>query len=294
MTDVISFLESAFPDRPALRRLLEGESLPGAPALQAVSFFWAGGAFSAETAFGPPLRKPAPPQEAPGLFRAVTGEAEYPYLLYLPPGYDPEKRYPAILFLHGIGERGKAPETLAQYGPFLYALEGHRLPFIVFAPVVEKESHWVEDADGQETDRQTARLEAFIREMKRAYAVDEKRLSLTGLSMGGRGAYKLACYLPEAFCAVAVCCGRAAPREEPEAFSYPLEKMRGLPCWLFHGLMDRLVSPDHALCAARRLRQEDPKGELRLTLYPQVAHGCYEFAYRDARLYAWLEKQRRD
>ncbi len=225
-------------------------------------------------------------------FQKIAEGAEYPYLLYLPPAYDPRRDCPAILFLHGIGERGKDPLALADYGPFQYILQGHTLPFMVIAPVLEAQYHWVEDEQGNETDRQMRRLERFIGQMRRRYAIDPQRIMLTGLSMGGRGAYKLACALPDVFAAAAICCGRAAPREAPDRFYYQLEEIR-FSCWIFHGLQDAVVNPEHALACARRLRSLDSERPLRLTLYPHIGHDCYVPAYLEPRLYGWFEEKRK-
>ena len=293
MQDIVSCAEKGIPDKRAIQTLLETENEGRSAPLHSVAWHWHGGSVSAVLEYGRPPEPPAPSRGAGDVFQAVRHNAEFPYLLYLPPGYDPSRRYPAILFLHGIGERGKAPEALMNYGPFRYILSGHALPFIVMAPVLEAENHWVEDARKNETDEQMIRLKTFVRQMLSRYPADEDRLCLAGLSMGGRGAYKLACALPDTFAAAVICCGRAAPRETPEAFHYPLERLAHLPCWFFHGLRDSVVDPAHTLAAVRKLRALNPSGRLSLTLYPGVGHSCYDFAFCDARLYAWLEEQKR-
>ena len=238
---------------------------------------------------GAPLARPEPLPDRDGLFAAVTDGAEYPYLLFLPRTYDPTRPCRTMLFLHGIGERGRNPRVLANFGPFQYILDGHAdFPWIVIAPQLEENDHWTEGADGAEEDDQMIRLLRFLEQMRAAYAVDPGRLCLTGLSMGGKGGFKLCCFAPGLFSAAALCCGRASPRNEPEAFLYPMDRMAGLPLWLFHGTEDATVAPAHSISALNRLNRLDPAADRRLTLYPGVAHGSFHIAYRDGRLYGWL------
>jgi len=223
-----------------------------------------------------------------GRFQSVVGEAEYNYLLFLPEGYDPAQSYPTLLFLHGIGERGEDPARIIPYGPFQYILSGARLEMIVIAPQLEAGSHWVEDSKARETDDQMKRLALFIGQMRRRYAVDSSRIYLTGLSMGGRGAYKLACYLPDTFAAVAACCGRAGSREHANQLFYNLRPMAGLPVWLIHGLDDATVDANHTLSAMRELLRLNETGDFRMSLYPGVGHESYDLIYRDGDLYRWF------
>jgi len=258
----------------------------------AITYQWKEGRFTADVHFG--ANMPVTPlRDIHGRFKAISGEAEYGYLLYLPENFDPAREYPTILFLHGIGERGSNPADLIPYGPFQYILGGNELDMIIIAPQVEKENHWVEDPNEGEVDTQMKRLSLFLDQMKQKYPIDESRIYLTGLSMGGRGTYKLACYLPDTFAAVAACCGRAGVREEPYHFFYDLSKMADQPVWLIHGLADTTVDANHSLAAMDRLLSLNEEGNFRLTLYPGVGHASYDIIYRDPALYTWLSQWRR-
>jgi predicted peptidase len=74
-----------------------------------------------------------------------------------------------------------------------------------------------------------------------------------------------------------------------------------LPVWAFQGLKDDVVDPrePQMIVAALRERQKtaglaagDPRAA-RLTLYPDLGHGCWEAAYGDSALPAWMLEQRR-
>lgn len=276
------------PDKAAFRdfaaRAEQDLKLP----VRRMDYQWQNGRVSAEVRLARGGGIPAPLPDTEGRFQSVAGEAEYSYLLFLPEGYDPAQSYPALLFLHGIGERGDDPARIIPYGPFQYILGGARLGMIVIAPQLEAGFHWVEDSNARETDAQMKRLALFLEQMRRRYAMDASRIYLTGLSMGGRGAYKLACYLPDTFAAVAACCGRAGSREHSKALFYDLRPMARLPVWLIHGLDDATVDANHTLSAMRELLRLNENGSFRMTLYPGVGHESYDLIYRDGELYSWF------
>jgi predicted peptidase len=124
------------------------------------------------------------------------------YLLYLPTEYgqNPSARWPLILFLHGAGERGSDLSKLTAYGPPKLVAEGQDLPFIIVSPQVPARATWDIDA-----------LDALLGEVLQKYAVDEDRVYLTGVSMGGAGTWRLASAHPERFAAIAPVCGWGDP-----------------------------------------------------------------------------------
>ena len=64
-------------------------------------------------------RMPKPIQTAEVLDKEIRKTIHLKYLLFLPKGYEPNssQRWPMILFLHGIGERGQDPSKVKAYGP---------------------------------------------------------------------------------------------------------------------------------------------------------------------------------
>ena len=79
-------------------------------------------------------------------------EFELNYLLYLPPEYgqNPEKEWPLIYFLHGIGKRGNTLddlELLKQVGPSMLVEEQSDFPFIVLSPQCPNYTRWSVEID---------------------------------------------------------------------------------------------------------------------------------------------------
>src|SRR6266853_537727 len=70
------------------------------------------------------------------------------YLLYLPKGYDADqsKRWPCILFLHGVGERGHDLGLVKSQGLPKLLQECQDFPFIVVSPQCSPHTWWSSDA----------------------------------------------------------------------------------------------------------------------------------------------------
>ena len=116
------------------------------------------------------------------------------YLLYLPAGYETNsgRRWPLIFFLHGAGERGSDVWMVAKHGPPKVDTRMTNFPFIVVSPQCPDGKIWSNDL-----------LLALLDDVEKQYAVDLHRVYLTGLSMGGYGAWSLGLSYPERFAAMA-------------------------------------------------------------------------------------------
>ncbi|MBN1942837.1 MAG: prolyl oligopeptidase family serine peptidase [Phycisphaerae bacterium] len=199
------------------------------------------------------------------------------YLLYLPETYGRDKQpLPLILFLHGSGERGKNPNIIAKFGPPKTALKQKGFPFIVLAPQCPANKWWT---DADVSDMVMALLDKVCKE----YLVDTDRIYLTGMSMGGFGAWDLAQKYPERWAALAVVCGGGNP--------YLQMRLKHLPTRVFHGAKDRNVPLFMAQQMVGTLRQVG--GQVDLKVYPDLAHNVWDVTYDDPKLYEWFLSHRR-
>ncbi|MDM4014811.1 prolyl oligopeptidase family serine peptidase [Roseiconus lacunae] len=190
------------------------------------------------------------------------------YLLSLPEGYsDSGDPMPLLLFLHGAGERGSKLEQVKKHGPPKLIEAGQKLPFIVVSPQCGSGKIW-----------QPHQLTALLDDVVKKYNVDENRIYVTGLSMGGFGTWALAAYTPERFAAVAPICGGS------EAFR--AKALKGLPIWVFHGAKDSVVplSRSETMVEALRKVGNEPK----FTVYPEALHDSWTETYNNPELYEWF------
>lgn len=215
------------------------------------------------------------------LERTISKTVQLRYLLYLPQDYqaDPGQHWPLILFLHGAGERGDDLNRVKQHG--LPHIAEHRsdLPYIIIAPQCPLDSEWSMETDG---------LHALLEEITTSYAVDQSRIYLTGLSMGGRGSWLLATLYPNLFAALVPVCGR---RPDLLRLTDNITRLKHLPVWVFHGAQDEIVPLAESEVMVEALKAAG--GDVRLTIYPDAGHDSWTQAYADPDLYTWLLQHRR-
>ena len=205
-----------------------------------------------------------------------TKEGPRKYTVYLPIGYDPAKAYPAVLFLHGSGERGNDGVTSGQIGlGAAIARNPEDFPAIGVFPQAQKT--WAADSDDAR-----AALAALDAVMK-AHKVDKDRVVLTGLSMGGAGTWGLAAADPGRWSAAVPICGggRAANAEA----------LKSLPTWIVCGDEDRLQTVQASRAMERAIKAAG--GTVRYTEYRGVGHNSWDRAYNDPGLLDWMLAQTR-
>ena len=212
-----------------------------------------------------------------GLTRTVTVH----YLLYVPRDYgvDPARQWPLILFLHGSGERGYNAAMVADTGLPELLLTNADFPAIVLSPQVPTDETW---------NTYLRETKAMLDDTQAKYTVDARRVYLTGLSMGGIGAWDLALTYPQQFAALVPIAG--AWDSESDTVPKGICNLKAMPIWVFHGAQDDIVLPKKSQLMVDALRA---CGSAALfTLYPDADHRTsWANAYADPKLYEWLFQQ---
>jgi predicted peptidase len=195
------------------------------------------------------------------------------YLIHEPPGFAEDQR-PALMFLHGSDERGSNLRLLTRTGIPALIERGRNLPFVTISPQCPAGSSW---------DPWLPGLLELVDHLITEAAIQPERLYLTGCSMGGFGAWRLAASAPERFAALAPMCGGGDP-----AWA---SRLRALPTWAFHGAQDRIVPIDESRRMVEALTRVG--APIRFTVYEDLAHDCWTRAYDDPELYSWMLGQKR-
>lgn len=219
-----------------------------------------------------PADDDGPAQQEKSFAREVTITVKLDYLLYLPDGYEGSKEsYPLLLFLHGAGESGDDLAKVKAHGPPKLVERGKDFPFLIVSPQSPGRG-WNPDA-----------LAALVDDVCANYRVDESRIYLTGLSMGGYGTWALAASRPDRFAAIAPICGGGNPKDA--------SKLKGLPIWVFHGARDRVVPLERSQEMVDAL--EEAGADVKFTVYPEAEHDSWTETYDNPALYEWLLSHRR-
>ena len=225
----------------------------------------------------------APAQQSKSFEKTITKTVRAEYLLFLPQGYDAKagKKWPLIFFLHGAGERGTDLQKVAVHGPPKIVKDKPEFPFIVVSPQCPDGEHWSADV-----------LMNLLDDVIAQYAVDARRVYLTGLSMGGFGSWSLGTQFPERFAAIAPICGGGEWVRVVLSDGKKLAALKSLGVWAFHGGKDpvvKLEESERMVAALKKIGCTDVK----LTMYPEAQHDSWTETYNNPELYEWFLKHER-
>lgn len=225
----------------------------------------------------------------------TTSKSVIAFYQYLPKDYaSNSNKYPVVIFLHGIGERGPnstnksklegAIPAVAKLGPPRAVRDGKHFPFILISPQLKTGiGNWP-----------TWYVREVIDYVKTYLRIDEKRIHITGLSLGGGGAWTIAQESPELFASLSpVCGGYNAPAKAPNI------ARENLPVWAFHGDADNVVTYKKTTNMVNAINgaSPTPNPRAKLTIYPGVKHDSWnrayapDHAYHSPNVYEWMMKQ---
>lgn len=224
-----------------------------------------------------------------------SGESggKMPYRLLKPLDYNPEKSYPLVIFLHGSGERGDDNDAQLKNGmqPFLDETNRDKYPAFVLAPQCPEGMTWAKTAEPDDivftfTEEPTEPMKLLleiIAQVQHDFQIDDRRLYITGLSMGGYGTYDLLTRRPDMFAAAIVVCGAGDVRK--------VDRFKDVPLRIFHGEEDDAVPSDLSKVMVNALTSVGAKPKY--TLYPEVGHNSWDLAYNEEKLFPWLFKKKK-
>ena len=191
------------------------------------------------------------------LYEPQAADAAMPYRLMRPAGFDPAKRYPVIVSLHGGGGRGADNRKQLRAWNKLLADPQRRAAYPAYVLAPQSTRLW--DA------KHLTSIKAVIAALP---AVDSNRIYLLGHSMGGHGTYILLQIDPGYFAAAAPSAGTG--RTADAEFIDPA-LIRNVPIWAFHGDNDKVCPYDRAQKLFAEMQRLG--GNMRLTTWTGDGHG---------------------
>ncbi len=195
------------------------------------------------------------------------------YLLHVPQKGSQKK--PLIIFLHGSGERGSDLEKVKVHGPIKY-LQNNKLDAYVLAPQCPENEYW-----------DTEVLYRLIQKVVKENNIDEKRIYLTGLSMGGWGAWNLVFAHPEMFAALVPIAGFVDRVPMLENC-----KIKDIPTRIFHGLLDDVVDVSYSVMIYKKLK--NCSKDIELTIFDDAKHDSWTRVYDNKAIYDWMLQQKKE
>jgi len=228
----------------------------------------------------------------------AIGAQKIPFRLFVPKGYDPAKKYPLMITLHGAGERGLDDSVhLTHYISRIWADSAAQAiaPTFVLAPQCPREPlQWVStpwangtyNSDQQALSVPMQGVLKILDSLETVYSLDLSRIYASGLSMGGYGAWYLLMKYPNRFAAAVPVCGAA---DTAKASS-----IAGIPVWAFHAADDNVVPVKGSREMINALRAAG--GSPKYTEYPasqRYGHDSWTPAAATPGLVQWVFAQSR-
>jgi predicted peptidase len=226
--------------------------------------------------------------------RTHKGEWTMPYRLFRPTA---SSKMPLVLYLHGSG--GLGDDNVKQmafgniFGTRVWALPRSQKIFPCYVVAPQTDRGWVLYDLSQQTvgpakvlpglgDGSRLALE-IVDALRREFSVDERRIYVTGQSMGGAGVWNVLTYRPQFFAAAVICCGSVSLEDGTGSVNTPL--------WAFHGDSDKTVPV--SVSRDRMAARQKAGGRPLYTEYPGVDHEVWRWAFTEPELVKWVFSQRR-
>ena len=217
---------------------------------------------------------------------------------YKPTNYNTNTKYPLIIFLHGIGERGNGttdlpnilnngtPNNIKNGSTMTFTWNGKTETFLVLTPQLSPNyGSWP-----------TFYVDEMLNYAKKNLSVDTNRVFLTGLSLGGGGVwYSAGSSLASAkrFAAIGVSCGTC------QGIDWCNFAKANLPVWAFHASNDGTVGVGCTTSAIANINNCNPAVKPYMTIWPDGDHWIWGrvydegYTWQNPNIYEWFLGQNR-
>ncbi len=204
--------------------------------------------------------------------KAIQGQAAYDFLIDTS-NYEKEEKSPLLIFLHGRSLSGHDLNRVKRYGVLYAKNRGLEIPSsLIIAP---------QTSNGWDPDK----VKEVLDYMLTNFNVDETRVYVCGMSMGGYGTMDFVGKYPESVAAAVAICGGGTMRYA--------ENLATVPLWIQHGSADRAVPASESKKIFHAIKKANPDAEAKLTIIPGGTHGSVERLFHNDDMYDWLFQHRK-
>lgn len=215
------------------------------------------------------LDTPAAGVEAPtGVRHRPATDAHGEYSLYVPENYDPNRRWPLIIALHG--GHGRGDDYL-----LTWLRPAKSKGYIVLSPK-SLDRTWSIHQPGIDVRS----ILSIVEELLDEYTIDTGRLFATGLSDGGTFSYAIGFSCPKLFAGIAPIAGVLGPWRVPD-------ESKQLPLFIIHGAKD-FIFPVAIARAAYKLFSENGFTAVTYKELPEWGH-AYTYSINETLVLPWFE-----
>ncbi len=211
------------------------------------------------------------------------------FRMHMPDNIDYQKKYPLIVWFHGLGEAGDDNVKLLGHlrSSMGFFIGNNRRDFFLLAVQCPPgNNHWLGSTSAEETGDSPLTITGEIMEaVIRQYPVDENKVSLFGISLGGSAVWEFAKKHPRRFAAMVPCSGR--PPGDGDSAPY-----LGTAIWAFNNIGDTGVPIGETERFVETINVSG--GNAFLSAYVDGGHDAWTRAMKEDKIVGWLILQRLD
>ena len=215
-----------------------------------------------------------------------------PEFLLFPAEAKKGSKLPVLIYLHGAGGvgndlgkiRGQARRVVSGIRKF------RKGPCLVVAPQCLRNTP---AGRGTWTPED---LDVFLEHVKATLPVDEKRIYVTGNSMGGYGCWVWGGHSPAHFAAIVPVVGgigRGGPKAVTDNLAKWAANLAKVPVYAFAGARDRVVPAERSERMIAAIRKAGGK-QAKIKVYPEEGHGAGRLVFSTKEMYDWMFSQKRE
>ncbi len=228
----------------------------------------------------------------PNDLAAKTVSLNPEYLFYQDGKLKEGEKLPLVIYLHGAGGTGsEIGKVKRQPRRLLETIAKAKKRCLCVAPQATRKSR----KSGEKGGWVFSDLDVLIGHLKKTLPIDDKRIYLTGNSMGGYGTYVWAGNSPQHFAAIAPMVGGIGP-EGPKDITKNLEEwgknLATIPMKAYYGGKDRVVPADRGAMVLKAIKAAGGK-QAEVIVLAEEAHGAGRVPFGDVMFVEWLFSQKR-
>lgn len=200
---------------------------------------------------------------------------------------------PALIFLHGAGERGNDNSKQLFHGAaeIISWCERNRQKVLLLFPQCPQGKQWVntpwnalKHSIPEESEYMKLAMGMLTFEISKSQA-DPSRIYIAGISMGGFGVWDAISRYPSRFAAALPVCGGGDIEQAG--------KLLNLPILTFHGDSDLTVPVSRTRDMVSAINTTGGK-QIRYIEIPQCGHNSWSYAFNQNDSWKWLFSQKKD
>lgn len=205
-------------------------------------------------------------------------------------------KYPLIIFVHGLGQVGNGTTDLSKVAEEAIIRRIAQKTFPPHVTVGKDAYSFIVLAPQFSTHESLAALHGFVEYALKNYRVDQQRIYLAGLSLGGRMVCDYAATYPGRISAIVPMAGVSKQDETFSSKTSAIAK-NNIPVWEFHNRNDQLMSSADAELFISEILEKNPSNKSFISLLSDKGEANHDswtrasdpsFKVNEKNIYQWM------